>query len=186
MKRPQIQSHTTEPDSIDVQAFTDLEESERQNQKNDHSNRHQNQYSSNGHPVNRNEPVKLDESEPDNHNNGSSSNGQAATVDETVEDDLENETGQSKVGNKKKRRGLLLGIGAIILAAGSVFGVRWWQFQSTHVSTDNAQIKGHLSPISAKVPATVKQVLVNDGDYVKAGQTLVVLEDQDLNLKVQQ
>ena len=34
MKRPQIQSHATEPDSIDIQAFTDLEESEPQDIQN--------------------------------------------------------------------------------------------------------------------------------------------------------
>ncbi|MEG4110094.1 DHA2 family efflux MFS transporter permease subunit [Microcoleus sp. S13_C5] len=34
MERPQIQSHATEPDSIDILAFTDLEESEPQDHKN--------------------------------------------------------------------------------------------------------------------------------------------------------
>ncbi|MEG4073355.1 DHA2 family efflux MFS transporter permease subunit [Microcoleus sp. Pol14C2] len=34
MKRPQIRSHATEPDSIDIQAFTELEESEPQDQQN--------------------------------------------------------------------------------------------------------------------------------------------------------
>jgi DHA2 family multidrug resistance protein len=34
MERPQIQSHATEPDSIDIQAFTDKEESEPQDQQN--------------------------------------------------------------------------------------------------------------------------------------------------------
>ncbi|MEG4575393.1 DHA2 family efflux MFS transporter permease subunit [Microcoleus sp. N3A4] len=41
MERPQIQSHATEPDSIDIQAFTDLEESELQDQQNDRQNAHQ-------------------------------------------------------------------------------------------------------------------------------------------------
>ena len=34
MKRPQIQSHATEPDSLDIQAVTDLEEFEPQDQQN--------------------------------------------------------------------------------------------------------------------------------------------------------
>ncbi len=45
---------------------------------------------------------------------------------------------------------------------------------------------GPSLPISAKITATVKQVLVKDGDHVKAGQPLVILEDEDLNLKVRQ
>ncbi|UBF30397.1 HlyD family secretion protein (plasmid) [Kovacikia minuta CCNUW1] len=192
MKPPQIQSHPTEPDSIDIQTLTSLEKSEHQkyqnNQPNDRLNQHQNQSFSNQDSEETKQSVELEELEQDSHPHRHASNGSTATDDEAVESDMENgeEIGeQSKAGNKK-RRGALLIIGAIVLAIGSIFGLRWWQFQSTHVSTDNAQIKGHLSPISAKVPATIKQVLVNDGDYVKAGQTLVVLEDQDLNLKVQQ
>lgn len=187
MKHPQVQNHTTEPDSIDIQAFTDLEESERQNhqpdQNNHHSNGHQHSASSNGH---------LEKTNQVNYKNNSS-NGQTAIADEPIEADNtdQEDTDQEddnppETGKRKIRRGLLLGIGAIVLAVGSIFGLRWWQFQSTHVSTDNAQLKGHLSPISAKVPANVQQVLVQDGDYVQAGQTLLVLEDQDLNLKLQQ
>ncbi|AFZ08219.1 drug resistance transporter, EmrB/QacA subfamily [Oscillatoria nigro-viridis PCC 7112] len=41
MKRPLIQSHATEPDSIDIQAFTDKEESEAQDQQNAQQNAQQ-------------------------------------------------------------------------------------------------------------------------------------------------
>lgn len=183
MKRPQIQSHTTEPDAIDVQSLTSLEESvSEQPQSVPDFRNHQSQNSSDNSSKTSNGAIKLDDLEKDNHHNGHSK-----TVNDSVEDDddQEDETEKSKIG-RRKRRGLLIIIGAIALTVGSILGVRWWQFQSTHVSTDNAQIKGHLSPISAKVPATVQQVLVHDGDYVEAGQTLLILEDQDLNLKVQQ
>ncbi|HEY9827194.1 MAG TPA: HlyD family secretion protein [Stenomitos sp.] len=84
-----------------------------------------------------------------------------------------------------RKIGLVLA-GAIALAAGLTFGWRWWQFQQVHVSTENAQIQGHLSPISAKIPATIQRVLVKEGQAVKVGQPLVALEDQDLQLKIQQ
>lgn len=90
----------------------------------------------------------------------------------------------AKTGRPKRR--LLFGLlGLLVLAVGAVFGGRWWQFQQTHATTDNAQIQGHLSPISSKIPATVQQVLVKEGDPVVAGQPLLILEDQDLQLKVQ-
>ncbi len=41
MKRPQIQSHATKPDSIDIQAFTDLEQSDPQDQQNAQQNAQQ-------------------------------------------------------------------------------------------------------------------------------------------------
>lgn len=84
------------------------------------------------------------------------------------------------------KRSLLITLGAIALSVGAVSSWRWWQFQQTHVTTDNAQIQGHTSPISAKIPANVQQVLVKEGDHVEAGQPLVILEDPDLNLKTQQ
>jgi membrane fusion protein (multidrug efflux system) len=84
------------------------------------------------------------------------------------------------------KRNLLLMAGAIAICIGAVGGWRWWQFEKTHISTENAQIQGHLSPISCKISATVQQVLVKDGDYVKAGQPLIILENQDLALNLQQ
>lgn len=101
------------------------------------------------------------------------------------------ETGQNLAkpeGSRRnpKRRLVFVLAGFIALGIGSIFGLRWWQFQQTHVSTDNAQIQGHLSPISSKIPATIQQVLVKEGDPVEAGQPLLILEDQDLDLKVRQ
>jgi membrane fusion protein (multidrug efflux system) len=91
---------------------------------------------------------------------------------------------KSSSSSTKKRLPLILG-GLILLVIGAVFGGRWWQFQQTHAETDNAQIQGHLSPIAARISATVQKVLVKEGDHVEAGQDLVILEDQDLSLKVQ-
>ncbi|WP_460193243.1 HlyD family secretion protein [Thermosynechococcus sp. FA-CM-4201] len=87
---------------------------------------------------------------------------------------------------RSKRKVVGFVIGAIAMVFGSMIGWRWWQFQSTHVSTENAQIAGHISPISAKISAKVERVLVNEGDQVQAGQPLVILEDQDLTLRQQQ
>ena len=175
MKRPKTQNYITKPDKIDVHAIKNLLAS--QDQQN--QNGHQNHSSSNG------DTPKTAELETDNHHNKDSSNGYVNT-NEIAKDEVKEETGQAQIVRKKYGRGLLLVIGAIALTVGSISGVRWWQFQNTHVSTENAQIKGHLSAISAKIPATVQQVLVKDGDYVKIGQSLVILEDQDLSLKVQE
>ncbi|MFE4104772.1 HlyD family secretion protein [Almyronema epifaneia] len=111
-------------------------------------------------------------------------NGQLASPDEV--DFVEASDADNVPAAKKNKQRLLFILGGLaVLTVGAIFGGRWWQFQQTHVSTDNAQIEGHLSPISAKIPATVQQVLVKEGDYVEAGQTLLILEDQDLQLKVQ-
>jgi membrane fusion protein (multidrug efflux system) len=44
------------------------------------------------------------------------------------------------------------------LIAGCLLGVRWWAYTSTHETTDDAQLQGHLYPISSRIPGTVVQV----------------------------
>jgi membrane fusion protein (multidrug efflux system) len=55
------------------------------------------------------------------------------------------------------------GVGAI--AAGA-FGYHYWQYASSHEETDNATVAGHIHQISARVPGTVQDVLVNDNQVV--------------------
>lgn len=75
------------------------------------------------------------------------------------------------------------GVGAI--AAGA-FGYNYWQYASSHEETDNATVAGHLHQISARVPGTVQDVLVNDNQLVKKGQLLVKLDPSDYQIKLQQ
>lgn len=182
MKRSQTQIHIDKANTNDIQTSSNLSESKHQNYRCEKSNNYPSSYQN--QPSSDSVDDLADLSKLDQDQDNLSPNGYTSIVDSTVD----NEVDQGAVSkSSKKRRGLfLLIIAATSLLVASVFGLQWWQFQKTHVTTDNAQLKGHLSPISAKVPATVKQVLVNDGDYINAGQTLVVLEDQDLNLKVQQ
>src|SRR5579883_365933 len=98
----------------------------------------------------------------------------------------ESDPASAPQSNPSGRRRWLVISGALVLVVGTIASWRWLQFQQTHPSTDNAQIKGHPSPIAPKISGRIQQVLVKDGDYVQAGQALVILEDQDLALKVQQ
>ena len=60
----------------------------------------------------------------------------------------------------------LLIAGVIIIAA---LAVLVWRHYSARESTDDAQIDGHIAPISARVSGTVTNVYVDDNQYVKAG-----------------
>ncbi len=53
-----------------------------------------------------------------------------------------------------------------------------WHF-ATHESTDDAQIDGHIAPVSARVAGTVTAVHVEDNVAVAAGQLLVELDPRD-------
>ena len=52
------------------------------------------------------------------------------------------------------------------------------------VETDNAQLQGHLTEISSRVPGTIARVLVEDNQEVKLGQPLVQLDDRDARARL--
>jgi membrane fusion protein (multidrug efflux system) len=75
---------------------------------------------------------------------------------------------------------------SVILLAMLVLGIRRWWFGRSHVSTDNAQVDGHIVPILPKVGGYVAEVRVEENHEVKAGDTLVVLDDRDFRARLAQ
>ena len=85
----------------------------------------------------------------------------------------------------KRRRLPLLIVGVLVLAL-AVWGIRRYLFSRHHVTTDNAQVDAHITLIAPRVAAFVSRVLVDDNQHVAAEDTLVVLDDRDLKVKLQQ
>src|SRR5262245_53110260 len=57
----------------------------------------------------------------------------------------------------------LLVLGTLALV-GLVFGVMRWRWGLTHVSTDDAQVEGHIIPTLARVAGYVAEVAVNENE----------------------
>ena len=87
-------------------------------------------------------------------------------------------------GTGGRRRTVMLVIVAVLLIAGAVWGVGKWQYGRTHVSTDNAQVDGHIVPVIAKVGGYVQAVYVDDNQSVERGDTVVVIDPSELKVKV--
>ncbi|HET7042669.1 MAG TPA: HlyD family secretion protein, partial [Gemmatimonadales bacterium] len=81
-----------------------------------------------------------------------------------------------------RKRLIIGGVAALVLIWGAAKYIRG----RTHVETDNAQVDGHITPVAAKVQAFVAEVRVEDNTRVKAGDTLVVLDDRDLRTRLAQ
>ncbi|MGH7733194.1 MAG: biotin/lipoyl-binding protein, partial [Gemmatimonadales bacterium] len=86
-------------------------------------------------------------------------------------------------GPKSRVRFYIIGAVALVVL---VWGVKHLLYARAHEGTDNAQVDGHITPIAPKVSAFVAEVRVEDNQPVKAGDTLVVLDDRDLKVKVAQ
>jgi membrane fusion protein (multidrug efflux system) len=71
---------------------------------------------------------------------------------------------------------------AMVLIVG---GVMIWHYYSVRESTDDAQIDGHIDPVSARVSGTVVRVLVEDNQFVKAGDLLTELDPKDYEVALQ-
>ena len=67
----------------------------------------------------------------------------------------------------------------IPLGLGIYFGVQWLIFRWHYVSSDDAQVKGNLINLSAKVQGRIVRLLVEEGNSVQAGQVLVEIEKKD-------
>ncbi|WP_343714294.1 HlyD family secretion protein [Inquilinus sp.] len=80
---------------------------------------------------------------------------------------------------------------AILAIAGivvSLFITRWdsWVGQASRQATDDAYVRGDITPLSAQVDGYVARVAVTDFQMVKAGDLLVQIDDQDYQARVAQ
>jgi membrane fusion protein, multidrug efflux system len=84
---------------------------------------------------------------------------------------------------KRSNRTLIIA-GALLLLVGA--GLYLWISSWNRESTDDAQVDGHIIPVSSKIYGNVVEVLVNDNQAVKQGQVLVRLDPRDYQAKVNQ
>jgi len=54
-----------------------------------------------------------------------------------------------------------------------------WKYLQSYESTDDAQIDGHIDPLSSRIDGTVIAVHAEDDDRVKAGELLVEIDPRD-------
>jgi len=91
-----------------------------------------------------------------------------------------------RASGRRRRRPLALGLLGVVVLIAAVYGVRLWRYWDRHVSTDDAFVETHVSPVSTRVRGTVLEVPVRDNQEVQAGAPLVRLDPRDLEVKVHQ
>jgi membrane fusion protein (multidrug efflux system) len=77
----------------------------------------------------------------------------------------------------------VLGTVLLLLVAAGVRRMIWGR---THVRTDNAQVDGHILPVLPKVGGYVGAVHIAENQSVNAGDTIIVIDDRDLRVRLQQ
>jgi membrane fusion protein, multidrug efflux system len=91
---------------------------------------------------------------------------------------------QSPGGRRRFRTGKLALL--ILLAGIAILGGLWlWLRLGTYESTDDAQINGHVIPMSARISGTVVRVYVQNTQFVTAGSPLADLDVRDYQVAVE-
>lgn len=101
-------------------------------------------------------------------------------------DDAENLSNKPSSLKQFSKKRILVVSGIAIATVLGIVGYRWWSYDSTHESTDDAYVTGYIHPVSSRIAGTVVQVNVNDNQDVQQGQLLVELDPKDYQVTVQQ
>ncbi len=90
-------------------------------------------------------------------------------------------SGSASVRGRSGKVRIIIPIVLVVLAVGGYF---LWTYLSSYESTDDAQVDGHVNSISARISGHVTEVLVEDAQYVKAGDVLVKIDPRDYEVAV--
>ncbi|MBV8811031.1 MAG: HlyD family secretion protein [Acidobacteriaceae bacterium] len=87
--------------------------------------------------------------------------------------------------NPRRKRAIRFVLLALVVV-GLIVAIPIYAYYSVRESTDDAQVDGHIVPISPRIAGTILTVLVNDNEQVRAGQELVRLDPADYQVTLQQ
>ena len=72
-------------------------------------------------------------------------------------------------------------VGLVVLLVAGFF---LWRYFNSYESTDDAQIDGHLNPVSPRVAGHIQKLMVEDNQFVQAGTPLLQIDPRDYQVLV--
>src|ERR1700722_4729006 len=88
------------------------------------------------------------------------------------------------------KKSLIIPLVVLLAAGGLLFGIvghlTGWRGSRPDQVTDDAYLRADMTPLSTRISGTVRKVNVNDYQTVKAGQTLIELDDEDYRATLNQ
>jgi membrane fusion protein (multidrug efflux system) len=98
-------------------------------------------------------------------------------------EDLEKLAASVDATEKRRRKMAVLLLAAVLVLIGGCYFL-WQAFQ--YEGTDDAQIDGHIMPLSARITGQIQEVKVVEGQLVHAGDVLVTIDQRDYKIAVAQ
>jgi membrane fusion protein (multidrug efflux system) len=75
----------------------------------------------------------------------------------------------------------LIGLGVLV---GGYFGVQWWLYSLSHVSTDDARVKGTLITVSSQVAGRLATVPIEDGQRINKDELMAQIQPDEYHAEV--
>lgn len=89
-------------------------------------------------------------------------------------------------GAEQKKSKVFIVVLAALVIGGGAFGVTKYIHAQHHEETDDAQVEAYVSPVIPRISGYVTEVRVRDNQQVKKGDTLIVLDDRELKIRLDQ
>lgn len=86
----------------------------------------------------------------------------------------------------KKRSKVFFIVLALLVIFSAWFGISKYTHAKHHAETDDAQVDANIVPVIPRIGGYVNEVRVKDNQHVKKGDTLLMLDDRELRIKVEQ
>lgn len=79
---------------------------------------------------------------------------------------------------------------AVFIAIGAIAGFAWMKYrdnsQQAGIASGNGRIEAVEIDVATKAPGRIKQILVSEGEFVKAGQVVAIMDTDSLNAQKSQ
>jgi len=86
----------------------------------------------------------------------------------------------------KKKNPVFLIVLILLVGGGAWFGISKYKHGLHHEETDDAQVSADISPVIPRVAGYVSEVRVQDNQWVKKGDTLLLLDNRDYAIRLEQ
>ena len=128
-------------------------------------------------------------SEDQNNKRGPETGQNHERHEEEPEEKEEGKKEKKKAGKRRKRRiprwVYWVALTVIVIIALAV-GIPFLMYHLSHVSTDDAFVEAHISPVSGRVAGYVWKIYVRDNELVKEGQLLLELDPRNYEVSAMQ
>lgn len=92
----------------------------------------------------------------------------------------------AETNNSRFKQKLSWLVALVVVLGGITAGAFWWHEMKTYVRTDNAKVAGNIVDVSPKASGRLEKLLVREGEYVKAGQVIAELDNDQYKTAMDQ